>query len=86
MTIYYPLTGKETVSITLDYRPYQGMKWIMKLQDNTTVAESLDRYSLEQYASKNRRQSRKHAIMPRIGTNHNLIVHCANKPLPTPPA
>ena len=52
MTIYYPLTGKETVSITLDYRPYQGIKWIMKLQDNTTVAESLDRYSLEQYASK----------------------------------
>ena len=52
MTIYYPLTGKETVSITLDYRPYQGIKWIMKLQDNTTVDESLDRYSLEQYASK----------------------------------
>ena len=47
MTIYYPLTGKETVSITLDYRPYQSMKWIMKLQDDTTVAESLDRYSLE---------------------------------------
>ena len=60
MVIYYPLVSKEVVRITLSYTSYKGAVWTMKLQDGTTIANSIDRYSLEQYA-KNKHATIEHA-------------------------
>lgn len=52
MTVYYPLLGKEIVRVTLDYAPYRGMIWTMKLQDGTTIADCFDRGNLLRYAER----------------------------------